>query len=58
MEKGLVKKGSNPYFEDLPDPPAFLINCTCWTKNIYSLSALHRIAPDLLTTKAKELLKL
>jgi len=58
MEKGLVKKGSNPYFEDLPDPPAFLINCTCWTKNIYSLSALHRIAPELLTTKAKELLKL
>ena len=56
MEKGLVKKGVNGYVEDITDPPALPINCTCYFSNIYSLNKLNRIAPELLTTKAKELL--
>ncbi|CAB4132067.1 hypothetical protein UFOVP136_28 [uncultured Caudovirales phage] len=56
IKNGLVKKGDNPYFEDLPDPPALLINCTCWAKSVYSLNGLYRIAPDRLTKKGLELI--
>ena len=55
--RGLVKKGNEPWVEDLPDPPALLINCTCYFTQIYNVSELAKIAPDRLTDKAKELMK-
>jgi len=56
VEKGLVKKGHNPWLEDIPDPPAFLFNCVCYWEFIYSFSALAKIAPDRITQKGRDLL--
>jgi len=56
VEKGLVKKGDEPWVEDITDPPAFLVNCTCFFSNEYSLNGLYRIAPHLLTKKGLELI--
>lgn len=54
VKQGLVKKGNEPWVEDITDPPAFLINCTCYFSNIYSLSQLAKIAPDRITQKGKD----
>lgn len=55
-EKGLVKKGHNVWLEDIPDPPALLINCVCYWEFIYSFSDLAKIAPDRITQKGRDLL--
>jgi hypothetical protein len=48
---GLIKKGDNDWIEDLEDPPAHLINCTCKFQYVYSLRKLYRLAPELFTKK-------
>lgn len=54
VRDGLIKKGDNPYYEDVADKPAHLINCTCFVSSVYSLRKLNRVAPDLLTAKGIE----
>ena len=55
-DKGLVKKGPNVWLEDIPDPPALLINCVCYWEFIYSVSTLAKLAPDRITQKGRDLL--
>jgi hypothetical protein len=49
--KGYVKKGEMSFFEDIEDPPSYLVNCTCYFDFIYSLSYIKRKYPELITNK-------